>query len=73
MSHWRVKSLEVIDAAAIPAGATRAEAKAILSALYPFHARQYTPYKIWLEEVKRFLDRRYPEKQPQLIGKWELK
>ena len=30
----------------------------LLSANYPFGARKYHPYKVWLEEVKRVIEER---------------
>jgi len=55
-SFWRLKSREVI-AGALKAnpGTAMPELKKRMSAAYPFGMREYTPYKIWLQEVKAAL------------------
>lgn len=45
------------------------ELKKIISKAYPFGLRQYHPYKIWCDEVKKQLLRRYiKEKQMPVAG-----
>lgn len=42
------------------AGKTEAEIKKALFDAYPFGMRKYTPYKIWLDEIRR--QRHIPKK-----------
>lgn len=56
MSHWRNQAAIVIERViqANP-GATKKELRAALRAAYPFGPREYHPYKIWCDQVKKTL------------------
>ena len=56
-SPWRRRSREVIQTtlAALPAGATLADKRRALRDAYPFGPRQYTPYRMWCQEVRKAL------------------
>ena len=54
MSYWRDKSREVIRQVITDnPQAEGAELKKLISNAYPFGERQYHPYEIWLDEVKK--------------------
>jgi hypothetical protein len=53
-SIWRVKSIEAINNA-IKTAPNGADLIKLIDAAYPFGNREYTPYKIWLEERKKAL------------------
>lgn len=50
---WRDMAYKVTHEtlAKLPASATLEERKAALFEAYPFGAREYTPYRIWRQEV----------------------
>lgn len=55
-SFWRLKSREVIHNVLVEnPGADKAALKSALHDKYPFGMRKYTPYKLWLQEVKAAL------------------
>jgi len=39
------------------------EARKMVKDAYPFGQREYTPYKIWCEEVRRYLPGLYPQRK----------
>lgn len=51
---WRDIAYKVIHEtlAKLPSGATMKEKKAALFEAYPFGVREYTPYRIWRQEVR---------------------
>ncbi|MBW4478600.1 MAG: hypothetical protein KME54_17510 [Tolypothrix brevis GSE-NOS-MK-07-07A] len=53
-SIWRSLSVEAINNA-IKSAPPGANLKTLIDAAYPFGSREYTPYKIWLEERKKAL------------------
>ena len=56
-SGWRLRSRSVIaNAFAENPDANRKQMRKILFEAYPFGVRQYTPYKLWCQEVKAALD-----------------
>ena len=58
-SKWRVISAEIIyKILKANPGKTDKEIKAIISEAYPFGERKYHPYKIWLNEVKKWMELR---------------
>lgn len=59
-SRWRVWSRQVINNVVEGTeGKSREEVRKIISAAYPFGERAMLPYKMWLAEVKAYLDRRF--------------
>lgn len=65
MSHiesgWRRKAAEVISKVmADNPHKTEVEIRKLLRYAYPFGPRQYHPYKIWLDEIKRQLGKKWP-------------
>lgn len=60
-SQWRIKAREVL--ATIPTGLDKKATERLILKAYPFGDRQFHPYKIWLEEVKQFLDQRFGESE----------
>jgi hypothetical protein len=46
---------------ALPDDATEKEVRQAVSAAFPFGIRSHHPYKIWLDESRKWLDRRFPE------------
>jgi hypothetical protein len=51
---WRDNCQPIIACVlAATKGQPEAEIKAALKAAYPFGPRQYHPYKIWLDEIRR--------------------
>lgn len=58
-SRWRLHSRRVIrEAAEQNKSSSDSELRKIISNAYPFGARKYHPYKIWLKEVKLFFEQR---------------
>lgn len=58
-SYWRVKSNEVITQVIAEVGCEDDKRlRKAISEAYPFGERKHWPYKVWLDEVKRVLDRR---------------
>jgi hypothetical protein len=56
VGYWRRRARDVIRATMLDhPGADGPAMKRLLRAAYPFGERRHTPYKIWLEEVKRAL------------------
>lgn len=53
-SHWRLAAIQTI-ARAIDNAPPGADLVKAIDAAYPFGMREYTPYKIWLEERKKVL------------------
>lgn len=52
-SSWRNHSRDVIRATiATHKGEDHGAVRAAIKASYPFGQRKYTPYKIWLEEIR---------------------
>jgi hypothetical protein len=54
MSLWRDNASQIIRSVILEVG--RKDEKKLRKALsdaYPFGERKYTPYKIWLDEIKR--------------------
>lgn len=54
MSSWRDRAAPIIRKVILDVG--REDEKKLRKALhdaYPFGERDYTPYKIWLDEIKR--------------------
>lgn len=52
-SHWRLRVRAVIQKVMKDNPETKGkELLKLISAAYPFGARKYHPYKIWLDEVK---------------------
>ena len=62
-SRWRDRSVRVIaeTEATLPQGCTRKQARKILGRAYPFGSRKGHPYKMWLSEVRKFLDAKFRE------------
>jgi hypothetical protein len=60
-SHWRETSMRRCSAVldALPKATTEKEARAALRNAYPFGQRKYHPYKIWCDEVRKQLARRF--------------
>ncbi len=57
-SPWRLEARRVIaETVAKYPGHDAATLKSELSRVYPFGQREYTPYRIWLQEVKAALAR----------------
>lgn len=53
-SYWRDKARPIIrEVLAETAGKPEREIKAALREAYPFGPRQYHPYKIWCDEIRR--------------------
>ena len=55
-NKWRIAANQAIDKA-IKEAPQGSDLKAAIDNAYPFGARKYTPYKIWLEERKKALTR----------------
>ncbi len=53
-SFWRIKACQAIEGA-IASTSENADFIQAIDAAYPFGARKYTPYKVWLEERKKAL------------------
>lgn len=54
MRSWRDRARPIVKRALEEtAGKPEKEIRAALLAAYPFGARQYHPYKIWLDEIRR--------------------
>lgn len=54
-SRWRLESRRICDEILVEAKAgdwTIKDVNTAIRARYPFGVREYTPYKIWLEEAK---------------------
>ena len=64
---WRQRTVEVLNALEIERGDP--EVKRKIFDAYPFGAREYTPYKTWLEECHRIYWWAYPRRQKPL-PKW---
>lgn len=63
---WRQRAQQVIQTIeAAHRDATLAEFKAALFVAYPFGQREYTPYKIWCQEVKLARARHEARANPQ--------
>jgi hypothetical protein len=53
-SRWRAHARPIIERVlSETAGQPEAEVKRALRDAYPFGARQYHPYKVWLDEIRR--------------------
>ena len=69
VSRWRVYSREVIEKVAREVGTEdKDKLRKAISAAYPFGPREHYPYKIWLSEVRDFMnaaDRRMAGKPAQ--------
>jgi len=52
-SYWRSKARPIIRAVIAEFGADKERLKKELRKAYPFGPRQFHPYKIWLDEVRR--------------------
>lgn len=51
---WRAKAIPIVRAVlAETAGKSETEISTALFEAYPFGQRQYYPYKIWLDEIRR--------------------
>lgn len=60
-SHWRGRAEPIIRRIIeANAGKPVSEVKALISKAYPFGPRQYHPYKIWCDEVRRQLGEKPP-------------
>lgn len=61
-NHWRSHAHEVLKIvfAGLPDDATRAQVERAVSDAYPFGERKMHPYKIWLDEKAKWIDRRFP-------------
>lgn len=58
ISHWRKTARAVVTQALADAAEhnlDEQQTRRLISSRYPFGQRQYHPYKIWLDEVKRGL------------------
>lgn len=54
MSYWRDKAAPIVrQVLADTKGRPECEIKAALRDAYPFGQRQYHPYKIWCDEIRR--------------------
>ena len=70
---WREKSACVIrDIIKDNEGKTPEEIRRILRNHYPFGSRQYYPYKVWLDEIKRQLNIYKKNPLPVPEGQLEL-
>lgn len=61
MSSWRDRAAPIIRGVILEVG--REDEKKLRKALfdaYPFGERKYTPYKIWLDEIKRQVGSKKP-------------
>lgn len=52
-SHWRGIAAPIIAKCIADHGHDKAELKKALRDAYPFGERNYHPYKIWLDEIKK--------------------
>lgn len=67
VSRWRQRSWDVITPLEVEyRDKPYEEFKKALRAAYPFGVRQYTPYKIWLEEQRFALARHPGAPEPEL-------
>lgn len=68
MSGWRAKSVVALLPLLSPVRDLIAKgdlkaARRMVKDAYPFGMREYTPYKVWCEEVRRFLPGLYPQRK----------
>lgn len=60
-SEWRKRAAPIITKVLEEnKGKSEAEIRLALREAYPFGPRQYHPYKIWLDEIKRQTGRLWP-------------
>lgn len=68
---WRARARVVLREvfAELPEGATVKEARKAVRDAYPFGLRECYPYKVWLDESRRWMAQRFPElrKEPVKI------
>ncbi|AVX04191.1 hypothetical protein MXMO3_01665 [Maritalea myrionectae] len=69
MGDWRQKAIRTIWAthAKLPANASFDERTKALHAAYPFGVRRQYPYKVWLEEQRKYLSRYDPKPAGPLL------
>lgn len=62
-SRWRIEARKALSAVnrTLPDDATVDTVRQAYSAAYPFGERECHPYKIWLSEVRGYLEIRFPE------------
>lgn len=72
VSRWRTEPKKVIERAIrdMPYGTDRAALRKLISNAYPFGDRALHPYKIWLDETRKQLDRRFPKPKEPLPKNW---
>jgi len=72
MSSWRDHAAQVIKQVILEVGREDAgKLKRALFDAYPFGERKYTPYKVWLDEIKRQVGTK--TKGPDLFASGEYK
>lgn len=60
-SKWRAEAAKVIgDVLAANPGKDEKEIRRLLRDAYPFGEKRYHPYKIWLDQIKRALGKKWP-------------
>ena len=67
MSAWRARAVQALipilpDVREHLAAGRLKAARAMVKAAYPFGLRRHHPYKVWGEEVRRYLPGLYPRK-----------
>lgn len=62
-SEWRTEAQQVIQSVLerIPPDSSEADVRSSISRAYPFGPRKQHPYKIWCEEVRRAMAKRFPK------------
>lgn len=62
MAYWRDKSSAVIQQLIQQnPGADEKTLRTLISQAYPYGQREHHPYKIWLDEVKKAMPRKFPK------------
>jgi len=72
VSNWRARSVQALvpllnEARGLVAKGKLTEARALVKKAYPFGRRERWPYKIWCEEVRRYIPGLYPRRAPKGI------
>jgi len=71
MSSWRAKAHTKLmsikdEARRLVLDGRLGEARKLVKDAYPFGMREYTPYKIWCEEVRKAIPGLYPARKESI-------
>ena len=72
MATWREKAAPIIAAGLAKYPEDNRERKKALRDAYPFGVREYHPYKIWLDEIRRQTGRKKTEKHTGQISLFNI-